>query len=146
MTGRLDDNPLIEKLGINDRGVNLVVSAPENFLVELEKQDIGIIQLQADSLSFVEKSFDSKESADYIHLFTNSEDELKEVFPKLRKMLNKEGSLWVSWPKKSAKVESDLSDLRIMKIGMNFGLVDVKVVSIDNIWSGIKFVYRKKDR
>ena len=61
-------------------------------------------------------------------------------------MLKKDGSFWVSWPKKASKAETDLTDLIVMKAGLGFGLVDVKVVSIDEVWSALKFIYRVKDR
>ncbi len=140
------NTPLIKKLGIVKDGVNLVVSAPVTFIEEFELNDVQMMKLESESIDFIEKSFDSNESADYIHLFTKSSNELKEVFPKLRKMLKKNGMIWISWPKKSAKVETDLTELVVMKVGLGLGLVDVKVVSIDEVWSGLKFIYRVKDR
>jgi hypothetical protein len=54
--------------------------------------------------------------------------------------------IWIAWPKKSSGVATDLSEQRVREIGLNAGLVDVKVCAIDDTWSGLKFVYRLKDR
>jgi hypothetical protein len=56
------------------------------------------------------------------------------------------GTLWISWPKKSASLKTDLNENRIREIGLENGLVDVKVCAVDETWSGLKFVYRLKDR
>src|SRR6185312_11825753 len=80
---------------------------------------------------------------DYIHYFFTSQHEMKERFPKYKKYLKSEGVFWVSWPK-SGKMESDLSLTTIIKIGYDFGLVESKVVSIDETWSAIKFTFPKR--
>jgi hypothetical protein len=67
-------------------------------------------------------------------------------FTKSRKHLKKGGMLWISWPKKSAKVSTDLDENIIRDFGLKEGLVDVKVCAIDETWSGLKFVIRIKDR
>ncbi len=63
-----------------------------------------------------------------------------------QKTFGKEELLWVSWPKSSSKIEADLNGDIVREIGLRNGLVDVKVCSIDKNWSGLKFVYRLKDR
>ena len=63
-----------------------------------------------------------------------------------QKKMKKEGMMWVSWPKKASKVQTDLSDASIRDFGLANGLVDVKVCAVDDIWTGLKFVYRVKDR
>ena len=65
---------------------------------------------------------------------------------KARKCLKKDGMLWVSWPKKSSKVPTDLDENVIRDFGLKEGLVDVKVCAVDDVWSGLKFVVRVKDR
>ena len=146
MSDKVYTTPLLQKLGIQEAGINLVVSAPNTFVEVLEKNNIQCLKLHSESLEFIEKSFDSSESADYVHLFTKSIDELNNVFPKLRRMLKKDGVFWISWPKKAAKVETDLTDLVVIKTGLKFGMVDIKVVSVDEVWSALKFVYRVIDR
>jgi len=83
---------------------------------------------------------------DFIHLFTRSQSELRKSFPRLKKCLAEHGILWISWPKGSSKVATDLNENVVRAIGLATGLVDVKVCAVDQIWSGLKFVYRVKDR
>ena len=87
-----------------------------------------------------------KEAADFIHLFVKSKRIFEKEFLKLKSELKKEGMLWVSWPKKSSKVESDLDETIIRNYGLQKGLVDVKVCAVSEVWSGLKFMYRIKDR
>ncbi|MEX2143552.1 MAG: hypothetical protein WD740_03075 [Anaerolineales bacterium] len=54
--------------------------------------------------------------------------------------------MWISWPKKASKVETDLDENVVRQLGLQAGLVDVKVAAVDVVWSGLKFVYRLKDR
>jgi hypothetical protein len=83
---------------------------------------------------------------DLIHFFTQSRKELEKKFPFLLLELSKSGGLWVSWPKASSGIETDLNNSIVREIGLRNGLVDVKIVSIDKIWSALKFVYRVSDR
>lgn len=85
-------------------------------------------------------------TVEYIHFFITTEVELRRWFPTLCQHLAKNGLLWISWPKKSAKMVTDLDENMIRDIGLTHGVVDVKVVAIDETWSGLKFVYRLKDR
>ncbi|HEV2114205.1 MAG TPA: DUF3052 domain-containing protein [Terriglobales bacterium] len=83
---------------------------------------------------------------DFALLFVRSQAELRDHFPALTKRLKPAGMLWVSWPKKSSGTASDLTEDLIRKFGLKTGLVDVKVCAISDIWSGLKFVVRLKDR
>ncbi len=83
---------------------------------------------------------------DFAILFVKSVAPLKKDFPRLMKRLAPAGMLWVSWPKKSSGVQSDLSENLIRDYGLAEGLVDVKVCAVDEIWSGLKFLRRLKDR
>ena len=83
---------------------------------------------------------------DYIHLFTKNRKDLAKKFPLIAKPLEKKGMIWISWPKKSSGVETDLDENIIREIGIQYGMVDVKVAAVDEVWSGLKFVYRLKDR
>ena len=73
-------------------------------------------------------------------------NELEINFPVLKNNLHKEGILWISWPKGSSKVKTDVNENIIRESGLKEGMVDVKVCAVDEIWSGLKFVYRKADR
>ena len=83
---------------------------------------------------------------DFAMLFVRSASELKKKFPPLRDRLESNGTLWVSWPKKASGVETDLSEGIVRSIGLDAGLVDVKVCAVDETWSGLKFVRRLRDR
>lgn len=83
---------------------------------------------------------------DLIHFFTKQRTELETNFPRLKSKINKTGIIWISWPKKASKVQTDIVDSVVRSIGLDTGLVDVKVAAIDHVWSGLKFVYRTKDR
>lgn len=127
--------PLINKLGIKSDQNILILQAPENYLSELGKLP-GNVTLN--------KMLSS--NLDFIQFFTKDSIELKTHFPKLKKSLSKNGMLWISWPKLKSKIKTDLNENIIRDIGLEAGLVDVKVCAINDIWSGLKFVYRTKDR
>lgn len=112
------------------------VNAPEGFASELPElpQDTQIV------------SGILRSPLDLVVLFVNSQKTLKTEFPKLAKKLANNGMLWVSWPKKSSGVITDLSENVIRDFGLASGLVDVKVCAVNEVWSGLKFVYRLRDR
>lgn len=83
---------------------------------------------------------------DFAMLFTKSKSELGTEFKRLAKRLEPAGMLWVSWPKKSSGVATDLDENIVRQIGLAAGLVDVKVCAVTGVWSGLKFVRRLKDR
>jgi hypothetical protein len=83
---------------------------------------------------------------DFAMLFVRATSELKERFPRLRDRLESNGMLWVAWPKKASGVQTDLSEGIVRSIGLEAGLVDVKVCAVDDTWSGLKFVRRLRDR
>jgi hypothetical protein len=79
-------------------------------------------------------------------IFIKSQAEMKEQFPRFARRLAPTGMLWVSWPKKASGLAIDLNENDVMKIGLTAGLVDVKVCAVSDVWSGLKFVIRVKDR
>ena len=83
---------------------------------------------------------------DFVQLFVKSDNELKTRLSEYAKRLNASGMLWVSWPKKSSGVTTNLSENIVRDIGLAAGLVDVKICAVDEVWSGLKFVFRLKDR
>jgi hypothetical protein len=72
--------------------------------------------------------------------------ELESDFARLARTLTDDGSLWISWPKRSSGVTTDLDENIIRDIGLSLGLVDVKVCAVDDVWSGLKFVRRLENR
>ncbi|MGP0017996.1 MAG: DUF3052 domain-containing protein [Candidatus Sulfotelmatobacter sp.] len=97
-------------------------------------------------LAACEMVSDGKTPLDFAMVFTKSGTLLTKEFKKLGKRLAPAGMLWVSWPKKSSGVATDLDENVVRKIGLAAGLVDVKVCAVTEIWSGLKFVRRVRDR
>ena len=127
--------PLPKKLGIKEGSRVGLVNAPKNFRDELGELPDGV--------EFVKRLTDS---LDIIIFFVLSERELAIDFARLAGKLKKNGMIWIAWPKKSSGVKTDLSFEPVQRIGLDAGLVDVKICAIDETWSGLKFVYRLKDR
>jgi hypothetical protein len=126
--------PLAKKLGIKDGFRVWFVNAPHDFDQNLDlSTDIRIISAKAKPL-------------DLVLLFTKSEARLRKEFKALAQKLCPNGMLWVSWPKKASGVATDLNENIVRRIGLDAGLVDVKVCAVNDVWSGLKFVYRLKDR
>jgi len=126
--------PLVKKLGIKP-GFNIAfVNAPSGYANELELPADVIINSRAGK------------RLDFAQLFVKSEKELKAKFSEYAKRLNASGMLWVSWPKKSSGVATDVSEGTVRAIGLAAGLVDVKICAVDEVWSGLKFVFRLRDR
>ena len=86
-----------------------------------------------------------KEELDYIHLFVKTQTEFITYFPKLKQHLKLNGMLWVSWPK-GGKLGTDLNIKSVIKLGYDFGLVESTCLSINDIWSGLKFTHPKKGK
>ena len=86
------------------------------------------------------------DALDFAMIFTKSRVELTKEFSRMVKVLARAGMLWVSWPKKSSGVATDVDENIVREIGLDAGLVDVKVCAVTEVWSGLKFVRRVKDR
>jgi hypothetical protein len=128
--------PLAKKLGIKE-GFRLgLVNSPKGFRKVLGDLPDGVT-ISTERLS---------KPLDLIILFANSERVLKKEFPSNMAKLEKNGMLWVAWPKKSSGLSTDLSFANVQQVGLRAGLVDVKICAVNDIWSGLKFVYRLKDR
>jgi hypothetical protein len=83
---------------------------------------------------------------DFAMVFVKTAAELKAQFPRFAKQLAPAGILWVSWPKKTSGMATELNENEVRRIGLEAGLVDVKVCAVNEVWSGLKFVIRVKDR
>jgi hypothetical protein len=127
--------PLVKKLGIKEGSRVAFVNAPEDFQATLGElpDDVKLMKSATNSL-------------DLILFFVLSERILVRDFAKLAARLTNNGMIWIAWPKKSSGVATDLTFERVQRIGLDAGLVDVKICAIDETWSGLKFVYRLKDR
>lgn len=127
--------PLVKKIGIKAGSRVALVNAPKDFQSELTELP--------DKVEFVQRS---DKSLDIILFFVLSERALAKDFAKLAARLTANGMIWIAWPKKSSGVGTDLSFERVQRIGLDAGLVDVKICAINDTWSGLKFVYRLEDR
>lgn len=127
--------PLVEKLGIKSGQKIHLANPPRNYRVTL-----GALPAQV----HLSKSLDGL--CDFIQLFAQERLLLERDFPKLKKHLATSGCLWVSWPKGGSKVKTDLNENVVREIGLKNGLVDIKVCAVDEVWSGLKFVFRVTDR
>jgi hypothetical protein len=88
----------------------------------------------------------ARERLDFAMIFLTSQQEMQKQFPRFARRLAPAGMLWVCWPKKTSGVASDLKESDVMRIGLAAGLVDIKVCAVSEVWSGLKFVIRVKDR
>jgi hypothetical protein len=127
--------PLPKKLGIKPRFRARLQDAPTEVRTELNAE-----------LATCEIVSDGKSLLDFAMLFTKSKTALAKEFKRIAKQLAPAGMLWISWPKKSSGVATDLDENIVREIGLSAGLVDVKVCAVTEVWSGLKFVRRVKDR
>ena len=88
----------------------------------------------------------AKPGAEVLVFFTTRREELEQRFPALKKTLAPADGLWVAWPKKASKLETDLDFEAVQRIGLENGLVDNKSAAIDERWQALRFVYRLRDR
>jgi hypothetical protein len=126
---------LADKLGIKPGTVVTTVAPPPAY-VEL----LGPVPADVTFVSRLGRR------ARFVHCFVTRRAELEKEFTALAAALADDGMVWISWPKKAAKVETDLTEDVVREIGLRAGLVDVKVCAVDEVWSGLKFVRRRADR
>jgi hypothetical protein len=127
--------PLQKKLGIRENAEIYIFHPPANYY-----DLIGALPEKVK----IKKSLSGK--VDFIHLFVEEMKVFEREFVRSAEHLKKDGMLWISWPKKASKVLTDLDENKIRDFGLRAGLVDVKVCAVDEVWSGLKFVFRLKDR
>src|SRR5262245_9780686 len=127
--------PLAKKLGIKSNASIHLIGAPANYraLVSPLPADVRFT-----------RRLDDK--TDIVHVFATRKLELASLLKGLRKGIRNDAAIWVSWPKKSAKVQTDITEDSIREIALPIGLVDIKVCAVDEIWSGLKLVIRKEHR
>lgn len=127
--------PLPKKLGIKEGYRVALLGMPSDVRAELK-----------DALSKCGISKDAAGPLDFIHVFSKSHVELEREMKRVSKNLAPAGMLWISWPKKSSGVATDLTENIIRETGLALGLVDVKVCAVTDVWSGLKFVIPVKNR
>ncbi len=127
--------PLAKKLGIKPGMIVHVVNAPGDYAGLLDPFPENVMILSKPELEL-----------DLVHVFTKSRSELVASLKALQKKIKQSGIIWVSWPKKSSGVPTEVTEDTVREIALPLGLVDVKVCAVDEIWSGLKLVIRKENR
>ena len=85
-------------------------------------------------------------TVDVVHVFSTKKTQLARALASYRKALQPNAAVWVSWPKKAAKVATDITEDVIREVALPLGFVDIKVCAVDDVWSGLKLVVRKELR
>ena len=127
--------PLAKKLGIKAGSIVMTVNAPPGYSDLLPPLPDGVM---------IGEKFGQE--VDLIHFFTNSRDELARGLSKYQKLIKQDGSIWVSWYKKAAKLPTEITEDVVREVALPLGLVDIKVCAVDERWSGLKLVIRRENR
>jgi hypothetical protein len=134
-TAGYSGTPLPRKLGIREGSRLLLADAPEDFAAALGELPPGVEHVDA-----------SGSAVDVAILFARDAAAVRARFAALAASLQPAGGLWIAWPKRSSGVATDLAENLVREIGLAEGLVDNKVCAIDTTWSGLRFVWRLRDR
>lgn len=133
-TAGYSGRPVAVKLGYKPGFRYRLENAPADYDVIVGELPEGALQVQDEA------------ELDLVHVFVMSEEQLAVRLPELRRMIASNGMIWISWPKKSSGIESDLSDSVVRRHGLQNELVDIKVCAVNEVWSALKFVIPKKLR
>jgi hypothetical protein len=127
--------PLAKKLGYREGVVVFLSGAPNDYLTWLQPLPPGVV-------------FESKVSprTDLIHVFGTKEVRLRAFLAAVRKKVKPDASIWVSWPKKSSKMPTTITEDTVRELALPLGFVDIKVCAVTDVWSGLKLVIRKELR
>jgi hypothetical protein len=126
---------LAKKLGLKSTLKLLTVNAPKEYASWLGELPDG-----------VKLVISARPPIEAAHVFTTESAFLDAKLSQLRNELKQDGFVWVSWPKKSSKVPTDITEETIREIALPLGFVDVKVCAVSEVWSGLKLVIRKSER
>jgi len=135
MAAGYSGKPLAKKLGIVENGGIFLSDAPKNYLKLIAPVPKGVR---------VVKKIDG--ATDIVHVFATERARLAAVLRSSLAKIRSDAAIWVSWPKKSSKVPTEISEDTIREVALPMGLVDIKVCAIDDVWSGLKLVVRKENR
>ena len=130
--------PLSKKLGLKPQFRVAFFQLPGDVRAELKEALSGCV--------LAKDGKDASAQLDFAMIFVKSQADMRQQFPAFSRRLAPAGMLWVSWPKKASGIVTDIGESDVMKIGLTAGLVDVKVCAVNEVWSGLKFVIRVKDR
>ena len=135
MSSGYSGTPLAKKLSLRDGQRVWFSGMPESVGDEIDEYAL--------ELTFVA---DPAEGVDAAHVFVTERAELERLLAELRHQIAPDGQVWVSWPKKAAKVPTDITEDTIREVALPMGFVDTKVCAVDEAWSGLKLVIRKELR
>lgn len=127
--------PLWKKLGIKDRTEIYISNGPKNYFELVTPLPAGV--------RFVPRL---TRTTDLVHLFATKREGLAKQLSTALPKLKPTGVIWVSWPKRSSKVPTDITEDTIREVALPMGLVDIKVCAVDDTWSGLKLIIRKENR
>ena len=127
--------PLAKKLGIK-----------EGYKIRLINQPAYYFDLFTDLPTHLQIFTDKGTKKNFLHYFATAATDLQQQLPLLKDEIVSNGMIWVSWPRKAAKIKTDLTEDTIRAYALPIGLVDIKVCAVDEIWSGLKLVIRVKER
>ena len=127
--------PLAKKLGIKPGFRIKTFKPPSNYPALLAPLPDDVVIASA-----------ARPPVDLWHLFARSRKELATKLPECRKQIRPDGMIWVSWPKKASRVDTDLTEDVIREVAFPLQLVDIKVCAVDETWSGLKLVIRREHR
>ena len=136
-TAGYSGTPLPQKLGIKPDHLLAILNGPVGFSRTLGELPPGVTLVN---------DLPKKTRCDVILYFTRSRADYEDHFDKLKKALSYGGGLWICWPKKASKVATDMTEDVVRAVALSGGLVDNKVCAVDATWSGLRLVYRLKDR
>jgi len=127
--------PLAKKLGIKPGATVFVSNTPTNYAKLVAPLPEGVSLARRVTAT-----------TDVIHLFYKGRQDLERGLKLALKSMRPDAALWVSWPKKSSGVATDITEDTIRDVALPMGLVDIKVCAVDNVWAGLKLVVRKERR
>jgi hypothetical protein len=127
--------PLAAKLGIKAGHEIHVIGSPSPY--------VELLEPLPDNVKFVTRL---SEDTDLVHIFVSRRTELADALRSCRTKLKPDAMVWVSWPKKSAKMPTDITEDTIRELALPLGFIDIKVCAVTDVWSGLKLVLRKELR
>lgn len=127
--------PLSRKLGLKDDTRFVVLNEPDEYSALLGPLPPGL-----------EKQSALSKSTNLVHVFVTRRQELARHLATLRSKLNVEAAVWVSWPKKSSRIPSEVTEDTVRELALPLGFVDIKVCAVSEVWSGLKLTVRKELR
>jgi len=131
-TAGYSGTPLAKKLGFRESSRVLLIDAPEDFVGRLAPLPAGVV--------FEDRA---GSAIDIAHVFVTRKEALATHLGTLRPLLRPDAALWISWPKKAARIPTDVTEDVIRELALPMGFVDIKVCAVSEVWSGLKLVVRK---